>query len=528
MRPSRVLLIAAACAFGLLLIAVAVFAFLFDANDYRDELARLVESRTGRKLVIDGDLELAFIPWLSVAVGHTTLGDAPGFGPEPFMSVDAARLEVRLLPLIFGRVQVGDIVLEAPQVRLVTDASGHSNWSDLIAPAAAPTHDVAAPATRPSVAGLTVHDGRIDVLDRVAGSQLAITALELETGSMTVDRPFALELAFDLHGGDLPDVSLSLVTRATVARDGGAIELAAPVIEASLPGPTTDRPPTPMTVKAERVDVDFAQQRYSAMRPRVTVTLHRPPAPAAGMALELEATQLVADLASGRAQLQDFALDAAGARLTGNLAASELLTAPMVTGSIALADVSPRNVLERLGFDAPPTADPDAFAALGLRGQVEATSDRIALNDLEARFDDSRVTGRVAVTDLGQPAIEFDLDVDRIDLDRYLPPEANVEQPPPREIPVDLIRGQRTRGQLRIGEAMLAGTRLQGVRIGVDADEPRPHVDSSLTTGRANAVQLSGDSRVEMPWLSDMSPPRSGLRAHPRPGSPWSRSGDTP
>jgi len=57
--------------------AIAIFLF-FDPNDYRDRIAEEVRRKTGRDLVIEGDLELSFFPWFAINIGKTSLSNAPG------------------------------------------------------------------------------------------------------------------------------------------------------------------------------------------------------------------------------------------------------------------------------------------------------------------------------------------------------------------------------------------------------------------------------------------------------------------
>ncbi len=102
-----------------------------DPNDYRDDIERVVESKTGRQLTLSGDLHLSIFPWLALKAGPASLGDAPGFGDEPFVSIQEARVGVRLLPLIRGKIEVGDVRLAGARIRLITDEQGRNNWADL-------------------------------------------------------------------------------------------------------------------------------------------------------------------------------------------------------------------------------------------------------------------------------------------------------------------------------------------------------------------------------------------------------------
>ena len=98
-RVSKILAIVVAAVVALFALAAIAFFLLFDPNDFREDIAAAVEERTGRELVIDGDVSLALFPWLAVEVGHARLGNAPDFGAEPFAEFDRARLSIRLMPL---------------------------------------------------------------------------------------------------------------------------------------------------------------------------------------------------------------------------------------------------------------------------------------------------------------------------------------------------------------------------------------------------------------------------------------------
>ncbi|MBT8103206.1 MAG: AsmA family protein, partial [Gammaproteobacteria bacterium] len=97
-RLTKILALLLAAFVAIFALAAVAFFLFFDANDFRDEVATAVKDRTGRDLVIEGDVSLTFFPWLAIDVGHTTLGNAPGFGDKPFAEFDRAKLSVRLLP----------------------------------------------------------------------------------------------------------------------------------------------------------------------------------------------------------------------------------------------------------------------------------------------------------------------------------------------------------------------------------------------------------------------------------------------
>ncbi|HJY38361.1 MAG TPA: AsmA family protein, partial [Steroidobacteraceae bacterium] len=96
MRGVRIAAYVAAGLIGLVVVALVLVVVFVDPNDYRDDIEKMVEQKTGRELTLNGDLKLSVFPWIALEAGPATLGDAPGFGPEPFVSIKEARVGVRL------------------------------------------------------------------------------------------------------------------------------------------------------------------------------------------------------------------------------------------------------------------------------------------------------------------------------------------------------------------------------------------------------------------------------------------------
>jgi AsmA protein len=69
----------------IIVIILAALPFVIDPNDYRDEIVEAVEKQTGRKLTIDGELKLSVFPWVGIEIGKMALGNAQGFGDNPFV-----------------------------------------------------------------------------------------------------------------------------------------------------------------------------------------------------------------------------------------------------------------------------------------------------------------------------------------------------------------------------------------------------------------------------------------------------------
>src|SRR5579875_3077225 len=112
-------------------LAVAAAALLFDANDFRKQIASAVKNTTGRELTL-AEIHLSLFPTLGARVQGATLGNAAGFGATPFAQVGQAQVAIRLLPLLLHRhLEVGGVSLKDVQLNLLRHPNGKTNWDDL-------------------------------------------------------------------------------------------------------------------------------------------------------------------------------------------------------------------------------------------------------------------------------------------------------------------------------------------------------------------------------------------------------------
>ena len=111
------------------IVALAAFAILWIGARMpfvRGVVAGWITEVTGLPAEIQS-LGIGFFPSPSVDIGALTIAQPPGFGDEPFATVD--RLRVRIpWSGIFGISEVRELSVEDAIVHLVVDRQGISNW----------------------------------------------------------------------------------------------------------------------------------------------------------------------------------------------------------------------------------------------------------------------------------------------------------------------------------------------------------------------------------------------------------------
>jgi AsmA protein len=479
MRPLKIVAYVAGGLIALIIVALLLVAVFVDPNDYRDDIERIVEEKSGRELNLEGDLKLSVFPWIALEVGPASLGDAAGFGPEPFIAIKEARVGVRLLPLLRGKIEASNVRLAGARIRLITDDQGRDNWADLgEGDTTEETPADSGPTELPTIGGIEITDAAVLVENRAEKTRRQVRDFHLKTGRLASGEPFELTTDFALDTDPAQSVKVHLAATVTADLERNAHRLTEPEIDVTLSGQGYPEEGVPVRVRASSLEADIGKELYRLDGLKVETTWKGEGFPAAGVPLALTAGDCNVNLAAQTLELAGLDVQAAGAHLTGSLTGSEILDAPKLTGPLKLDQISLREWLPKLGIDPPRTQDPAVLQKLSFASTATLTKTSADLGNIVLQLDDSTLKGMIGVADFDAKALRFDLNIDRINADRYLPPTS--EKPadssakePPTEIPVDMLRKLNARGQLVIGEAIFADLKFSKLRLGVNARDGR-------------------------------------------------------
>lgn len=198
MRPLKIAGIVIGSLLGLVVLGVVALLLLFDPNAYRGDLERLVQQKAGRPLHINGKLDLKLFPWLAISTGEITLGNPPGYGSEPFLTVRQASVGVRLLPLLHKRLEVSRLAVDGFTAHLISRSDSDNNWRDLTESRnPSPPPDSGAAPPQGSIAGVDIKNSSLTLTDEARKSVTEISNFELHTGAIDGSSPVAIRLEFD-------------------------------------------------------------------------------------------------------------------------------------------------------------------------------------------------------------------------------------------------------------------------------------------------------------------------------------------
>ncbi|MBW2116716.1 MAG: AsmA family protein [Deltaproteobacteria bacterium] len=181
---------------------ITVYAVLsnYDFNSLKPRIARAVKDATGRELSLVGDIDLdiGFSP--ALVVEDVRFRNAPWGSRPELAQVRRFEVQVALLPLITGNIEVKRLTLIEPDILIETDKSGKSNLefeTSKKIPAAKPKED--APAKEMKLPALTFTEVRIEKVrftykDGPSGETYSVNLDSLTTGAADIDTPLSLVL----------------------------------------------------------------------------------------------------------------------------------------------------------------------------------------------------------------------------------------------------------------------------------------------------------------------------------------------
>lgn len=161
------------------------------------------------------------------------------------------------------------------------------------------------------------------------------------------------------------------------------------------------------------------------------------------------------------------------------------MAGPQFDLALAVDSFSPRKVFAALGSPFPvATTDPEALNRVGLKSKIQGGTQQVRFGDGILDLDESKLNFSATAKDFSKPDLAFDLNLDKINLDRYLPPpsekgaaEAKKDQPAEsKKTDYTPLRKLVLDGKVRVGTLTAKGMTIQDINLKV--------------TGRNGVIQM--------------------------------------
>lgn len=408
---------------ALAVLAVVAVVLIVDGAFVKSRLQALMTAKH-RTLTIEGTPTLTLFPVARITLGRLSLSEAAS--DTNFVVLDSADIAVRVMPLLSGVVQLELFKVTGLKARMVSDKNGRLNYRDLVDP------------TTPNP---TVHVGEVNIgqaqlfyHDELTGQELTLVEMKLTAGRLdgAVAGPVALAARIVGHQ---PEVDLHATMSGALRYDLSREEVGAEQFAFKVDG---------------HYDTDTLTAELTA--PRIEISPARATGSAVNAVLKLSGPERQAN-----ATLKMAAIEGTAAAFAIPDIAAEWTAAVGGKPFTGKAQLSLKASLPKHTLDA----------------------------TLASTVDESAITATLNVLDTDPLDAKFDIGVDRIDLDRYIP-VAKKDAKTDSVIDLSMLKGKSVNGTFHADALTMSRARLQKVAITVKL------ADGTLTIGPHSASLYGG------------------------------------
>jgi AsmA protein len=387
---------------ALLLLAVAAVAIavaVINPNDYKPQIEAAVEKQTNLDLMLEGDIGWSFIP-LGLELNEVEAN----LDGERFVALEQLIAQIDFWSLIAMSPQVNTFLLNGLDAHLEVNEQGEGNWTRIMREQTAtaeagtdaaeqqPAQETAEPEPQ-SASGEALNFN----VENVEISNASVHYNDLSTGQSVTLEDFTVTASDITLGSEFP---LDIRFR----------------VETSQPQFAVDG-----NIKA-RIQANQALNEFAVSGLNAVFDMSGEPFGGESVTAEL-AGSLAANLENETASLSDFSASLANLSLNTNLNVKGFGDKPALDGRIEISEFSLKELLNNLGQPAIETTDPEVLKAIALSTSLGGEPGVVALSDLVIDLDDTRFNGGGSYN-LASGGLVFDLEGDKLNADRYLPPSA--------------------------------------------------------------------------------------------------------
>ncbi len=380
----------------LFIIAGILLATLVNPNNFKNQISEAVYKETGRELAINGNIERSFFPWIGLRIHNVSLGNPPDFtNKNPFMTVGEADVNIKLMPLFSGKVEIGKVTLQNLDLNLIKNSAGKTNWENFSTKTktttpsqpTATTTQSASNTNHPNkpvsitISSIHINNANVTFTNEQTGQQIKIEKLQLKSSDVNLHKPFPLSLQF-LIQSNKPALTAQISLDSNVTLDTTNLQFALEDLKLSsdLLGPN---------VSQNKMKIDLS-------------------------------ANIAADLKQQTLNVSNLLITSNDLKAQGNVQGSQILSNPSFQGQLKVAQFNLKDFMSALGKPLN-SQDPAALKRLALSTQFSATNKSLNLTQLDVNLDDSAIKGNINISNFKGPVMNFNIGINQLNLDRYLP-----------------------------------------------------------------------------------------------------------
>ncbi|WP_395006385.1 AsmA family protein [Undibacterium sp.] len=468
-KPFKILAIILAAIALVIGLGIAYLSFVFDPNQFKSQLIELVKNKKHRDLSIDGNIQLNFFPKLGVSLEKIKLSEFES--STQFAALERAQVSLALLPLLQKQIVIDKVSLHGMQLRYQRDAEGKSNIDDLIkqepTTKEAESANVSNKQMRFDIEGIDIAQSSFEIDDQKSELKGRIQNLSLNTGKIGDKNKTPVKLSAQFQF-DKPKAEAKVEINTQLRFDIEQKSLDLQDLKTQITGKLGSNP---MDLQIDTAALYLSPSESKSDQIKLSAKL--------GGTQELNAQILLNKLL-----MQDKTLNIAELNVQAQSKQAGASRQVDLKSSVKMALDTQILQLPQLAIQIK-LNDPklaQAEIVVPITGQLSANlKDKSLDTKLDAKFDETKLQTSVQVQNYSNPAISFKVDIDKLNLDRYIKNSAEpakADNSKEDNLNLAALKSLKLDGLIRIGALQVKNLKINQVHLPLKADQGKITMNS--------------------------------------------------
>ena len=473
---------------GIIILALLVagyFAATFNPNDYKDEIIKLVKDKKERTLIIEGDIKLSFWPKIGANLGKVSISEHKS--DSVFASVNSVKVSLAVMPLLKKVLVVDTVYVDGAKANVLKYKDGKFNFADLL------SKEEQDRKIKFDIEGVNVSNSEVIYTDETTGAKYDISKFNMKSGHIALAEPVDLETNFTLTSNQ-PATAANINLKGNFLVDPKTKHFKVKGLDSHIVGDLLSG--KGLDIKASG-DVDAKPELKEFLVDSLKfVASGNFDGAKQSIDLSAPALTILKDEVSSKKVTVSLSQDKAGNIFKANMVLADMKGSPKalqssgITGDLSAAQ-GKRTItgtfsspfsgnIENLIFDVPKLAGNLDIKDPGLpNGGMKGTFSLGAHTDIKKELANSKfslnmaetkLTGDVAVTGFKQQNIKFNLNADKLDLNKLLGKSTAPAKTSNKPADMSALKNMRLDGKLSVGSLIYDKYRVSGLNVGIKAD----------------------------------------------------------
>jgi AsmA protein len=486
---------------------MAYFAVTFNPNDYKQQIIDLVKEKNDRDLTIDGDISLSFWPKLGADLGKLSISEHQS--KKEFASINSAKVALAVLPLLKKSLVVDTIYIDGAKANIIKYQDGTTNYDDFLSNDDSESTDI-----QFDIQGINVTNSEVNYVDEEKKATYNISQFNLGTSHIALGEPIDIDTNFIIKANQ-PAVDAKTAIIGTFLYDPENKRFSVTGLDSNMQGAILDGKNVDITTTGD-IDAKMESNEFLVNNLKLSATgdfkgvkqsinLN---APSINIEKDKINSEKVTVKLVEKGQDRDLTVDMVLANMMGSPSA---IQSTGITGSLNMAQgkrtvnaqfSSPfQGNIDDLIFDIPKLVGQlDIQDPILPNGKVKGSFNVSTYADIkneraksafEIALDDTKLKGNVAVASFKQPNIIFNVNADKLDMNKLLgAPKASSETTSNEPTNLSALNNLLLDGKVNINKIVYDKHQISGLNLSVKADGKKVAINGLNV--KVNESQIKG------------------------------------